>query len=115
MSALVKCAALAVLVSAAAMPAAAQRIALPKISGPVSVSADSGESYRGSNEQPVAGPGLPLPDLERVGYVQEEYFLSGMVDGKPYVTSMLVRKPKDLSKFSGLVGVETIHAAGAIP
>jgi hypothetical protein len=38
-----------------------------------------------------------------------------MVDGKPYRTSVLVRKPKDMKRFSGLVGVETIHAAGAIP
>jgi hypothetical protein len=56
-----------------------------------------------------------MPDLERVGYVQEEYIVSGTVDGKPYRTSLLVRKPKDMKRFSGLVGVETIHAAGAIP
>lgn len=116
-----KLAALAVLalVGTGAGPAAAQHTAqhvdLPQISGPVAVTAESGESYRGSNEQPVAGPGLPMPDLERVGYVQEEYVVTGTVDGKPYRTSLLVRKPKDMTRFSGLVGVETIHAAGAIP
>ena len=48
------------------------------------------------------------------GYVEEEYFVSGTVDGKPYSTTLLVRKPEDPSKFSGLVAVETIHTAGAI-
>jgi hypothetical protein len=115
MNAFVKWVAPAVLMLAVAMPAAAQRIPLPQISGPVVVTAESGDSYRGSNEQPVAGPGLPMPDLERVGYIQEEYTVSGTVDGKPYRTSLLVRKPKDMTRFSGLVGVETIHAAGAIP
>lgn len=115
MHALAKWAALAVLVLTGAMPAAAQRVVLAQISGPVPVTAESGESYRGSNEQPVPGPGLPMPDLERVGYVQEEYVVSGTVDGRPYRTSLLVRKPKDLKRFTGLVGVETIHAGGAIP
>jgi hypothetical protein len=85
------------------------------ITGPIPVTAQSGESYRGSNEQPIPGPGLPPPDLDRYGYVQEEYFISGTVDGKAYSTSLLVRKPKNPAKFSGLVGVETIHAGGAIP
>lgn len=115
MNSFTKWAALAVLALAGAMPAAAQRVALPQISGPVAVKAATGDAYRGSNEQPVAGPGLPMPDLERVGYVQEEYVITGTVDGKPYRTSLLVRKPKDMKRFSGLVGVETIHAAGAIP
>lgn len=96
-------------------PAHAASIGTLTVMGPIPVNAQSGESYRGSNEQPVAGPGAPMPDLEKYGYMQEEYFISGTVDGKPFTTSMLVRKPKDLSKFSGLVGVETIHAAGAIP
>ena len=115
MNGLMRWAASAVLVLSGAVPATAQRVALPQLSGPNPVTAQSGESYRGSNEQPVAGPGLPMPDLERVGYVQEEYIVSGTVDGRPYRTSLLVRKPRDMKRFSGLVGVETIHAAGAIP
>jgi hypothetical protein len=95
--------------------AAAPASAAVTITGPIAVTAESGDSYRGSNEQPVAGPGLPPPMLTPFNYVQEEYFVSGTVDGKPYLTNLLVRKPKDPKKFSGLVGVETIHAAGAIP
>jgi Alpha/beta hydrolase domain len=85
------------------------------VTGPIVVTAQSGEPYRGANEQPVAGPGLPIPALGPYGYVEEEYFVSGTIDGKPYRTSLLVRKPQDAKKFSGLVAVETIHSAGAIP
>src|SRR5262249_49472420 len=85
------------------------------VKGPIPVTAQSGESYRGSNEQPVPGPGLPMPELDKVGYLQEEYFISGTVDGKPYTTSMLVRRPKDMNRFSGLIGVEAIHSGGASP
>lgn len=103
------------LVVGGAMPTTAEQVNLPEISGPIAVTPESGEAYRGSNEQPVAGPGLPMPDLEALDYMQEEYIVSGLVDGKLYRTSILVRKPKDMKRFSGLVGVETIHAAGAIP
>jgi hypothetical protein len=95
--------------------AEAQSAATVTIIGPIAVTAESGDAYRGSNEQPVAGPGLPPPMLAPFNYVQEEYFVAGTVGGKPYSTNLLVRKPKDPAKFSGLVGVETIHAAGAIP
>ena len=89
--------------------------AVADITDPIAVTAESGEPFRGVNEQPVAGPGLPLPVLVPYGYVEEEYFVSGTVDGKPYSTALLVRKPQDPARFSGLVAVETIHAAGAIP
>jgi Alpha/beta hydrolase domain len=90
-------------------------VAVATITGPIPVTAQSGEPYRGANEQPVPGPGLPLPVLTPFGYVEEEYFVSGTIDGNAYKTSLLVRKPKDPAKFSGLVAVETIHAAGAVP
>ncbi|MGO9932334.1 MAG: alpha/beta hydrolase domain-containing protein [Steroidobacteraceae bacterium] len=96
-------------------PAYSSGISPAKITGPIPVTAQSGEPFRGLNEQPVAGPGLPLPVLQPYGYVEEEYFVSGTVDGKPYATSLLVRKPKDPAKFSGVVAVETLHAQGAIP
>ena len=95
--------------------AAAPRLAQATIVGPIPAGAESGEPYRGANEQPVAGPGLPIPDLRPYDYVEEEYFISGMVADQPYKTSLLLRKPRDPRKFSGLVAVETIHASGAIP
>lgn len=106
---------LAMFAASMAPAAAAPTVAIASIEGPVAVTAQSGEPYRGTNEQPVAGPGLPIPILVPYGYVEEEYFVSGTVDGQPYKTSLLVRKPKDRSKFSGLVALETVHAQGAIP
>jgi hypothetical protein len=96
-------------------PVYAAGVSPAKITGPIPVTAQSGEPFRGMNEQPVAGPGLPLPVLQPYGYIEEEYFVSGSVDGKPYETALLVRKPKDPAKFSGVVAVETLHAQGAIP
>jgi hypothetical protein len=100
---------------AALSPAYAAPTEPAKITGPIPVTAQSGEPFRGMNEQPVAGPGLPLPVLQPYGYIEQEYFVSGTVDGKPYSTALLVRKPKDPAKFSGVVAVETLHAQGAIP
>lgn len=99
------------------VPASLSAAALPMatIEGPIPVTAGSGQPYRGANEQPVAGPGLPIPDLIPFDYVEEEYVVSGTVGGAPYRTSMLVRKPRDPRRFSGLVAVETIHNAGAVP
>ena len=77
-------------------PAYASGTPAATITGPIPVTAQSGEPFRGLNEQPVAGPGLPLPVLQPYGYVEEEYFVSGSVDGKPYATALLVRKPKIL-------------------
>lgn len=66
-------------------------------------------------------PGLQGPNflnLQKTGYVEEEYFISGQAnvysaDGKeivtanaPYTTAILVRRPKDRSKFSGNIIVE---------
>jgi Alpha/beta hydrolase domain len=92
-------------VLAALSPAHAAGVAPAKILGPIPVTAQSGEPFRGVSEKPVAGPGLPLPVLQPYGYVEEEYFVSGTVDGRPYETALLVRKPKDRAKFSGVVAV----------
>lgn len=69
----------------------------------------------------VAQKGLSGPnvfDFEKLGYVEEEYFLSGtgnlytvggqgVVKGNvPYTTRILVRRPKDAQKFSGNVIIE---------
>jgi hypothetical protein len=113
---LIKLSVLFVFLWATALPAdAAPKVAIATLTGPIAVTAQSGEPYRGTNEQPVAGPGLPIPALVPYGYIEEEYFVSGTVDGQPYKTSLLVRKPRDRSKFSGLVALETVHAQGAIP
>jgi hypothetical protein len=85
-----------------------------KLEGPVPITEESGP-FRGTNAQPIPGPGLPPLPLAEAGYVEEEYFVSGEADGVPYRTSVVVRKPRDPAAFSGVVLVETIHAAGAVP
>src|SRR5262245_10804064 len=85
-----------------------------KLEGPIAITAESGP-FHGTNAQPIPGPGLPPLPLAEAGYVEEEYFVSGDVDGVTYKTSLLIRKPSDPTEFSGVVLVETIHAAGAVP
>jgi len=53
--------------------------------------------------------------LEEFDYVEEEWFARGEADGHPYATSLTVRRPRDPSRFSGIVIVEPVHAASAAP
>lgn len=89
-------------------------IAAAIVTGPVPTTAES-VPFRGVGVEPAPGPGLPPPSLDAAGYVEEEYFISGTVEGQPYTTALLVRKPRDPGAFSGVVLVETMHAAGATP
>src|ERR1051326_6102591 len=67
-------------------------------------------------------------DLDKAGYVEEEYLISGNANvydwdpdpakdlqvkyrNAPYTTRILVRRPKDAAKFSGNVLVETMNPA----
>jgi hypothetical protein len=70
---------------------------------------------------PVTGPGAPYPGLQRVPegtaladykYVAQEYFVSGTAAGQPYTTRILVRRPEDASKFTGIVVAEPMHSSG---
>ncbi|MEH7482504.1 alpha/beta hydrolase domain-containing protein [Neobacillus drentensis] len=87
-------------------------VAIPKVTGPISVTKDS---------QPFTVGGT---DLEGHGYRLDEYFISGNAniydwgaDGKaltprirtadaPYTTRIVVRKPENPKKYSGNVWVE---------
>src|ERR1043166_4602802 len=40
------------------------------------------------------------------------YFVSGTANGQPYTTRIVIRKPSDNSKFSGLVLAESMHPSG---
>lgn len=61
-------------------------------------------------------PGTEFSDLEKAGYVEEEYYLSGVAPAitaageilfqAPYVTRILVRKPKDPARFNGTVVID---------
>lgn len=61
-----------------------------------------------------SGPALwPDRGLEHFDYVVTEYRISGNAAGQPYATRLVIRKPRDDSKFSGLVVAEAMHPAGA--
>ena len=70
----------------------------------------------------VTGPGpmfdsapslAPGKGLAAYGYDAHEYLISGTANGEPYTTRLVVRKPRDMSKFSGLVLAEAMHGSGA--
>jgi len=51
-------------------------------------------------------------DLAHFNYVTKEYFVSGTANGQPYKTRIVIRKPSDNSKASGLVLAESMHPSG---
>ena len=72
---------------------------------------------------PIAGPGMMYPNpaisivpgattVESFPYITEEYFVSGTVNDAPYTTRIIVRRPKDVASFSGVVVAEALHAGG---
>src|SRR5688572_2617404 len=69
----------------------------------------------------ITGPGKfyetlmelkPTDDLARFSYVTREYFVSGTASGQPYKTRIVIRKPSDNAKFSGLILAESMHPSG---
>lgn len=69
----------------------------------------------------VTGPGAffetlmelrPDDDLAHFDYVTREYFVSGVADGQPYRTRIVIRRPADDGRFSGLVLAESMHPSG---
>jgi hypothetical protein len=58
---------------------------------------------------------MPLPrgdDLAHFKYESTEFFASGTANGMPYKTRVVVRKPADDSRFSGIVLAESMHPSG---
>jgi hypothetical protein len=93
--------------------APAQDPNLPDKPVAVSVSAISAE---------VTGPGSvfdstpslpPGKGLAHFKYEAKEYFVSGIANNQPYKTRIVVRKPSDNTRFTGLVLAEAMHPSGA--
>src|SRR5215467_6668373 len=76
---------------------------VPKVSGPID---GPGVMYPGLRDLPK---GAEMADFN---YVAKEYLVSGTANGKPYTTRIVVRQPKDLKKFSGIVVSEIMHSSG---
>ncbi|NOT44203.1 MAG: hypothetical protein HOP14_06310, partial [Acidobacteria bacterium] len=69
----------------------------------------------------ITGPGAmfdsspaqwPGRDMAHFNYRMQEYFVSGTADGQPYTTRLVVRRPADAARFSGLVVAEAMHPIG---
>jgi len=69
----------------------------------------------------ITGPGKffetlmelkPGDDLAHFKYTTKEYFVSGVANGQPYKTRIVIRRPADNSRFSGLVLAESMHPSG---
>ena len=57
---------------------------------------------------------VPAKDVyARYNYEAKEYFVSGTTaQGQPYKTRIVIRKPKDNSRFNGLIVAEPMHPSG---
>jgi len=86
------------------LPETPTAVALPTLSAEVT---GPGPMFDSS---PSLWPGKGLADFK---YETHEYFVSGTANGEPYTTRLVVRKPADNSKFSGLVLAEAMHGSGA--
>jgi len=69
----------------------------------------------------INGPGSMFPalqalpadeDLAHFKYITKEYFVSGIAQGQPYTTRLVVRRPTDPKRFSGIVVAEPMHPTG---
>ena len=93
----------------------------PDIFGPV---AQTSETHLWSSMQRARVPF----DVSDYGFVEEEFFLSGQsniyenaADGvkavgqADYINNILVRRPSDLDKFSGVVLVDVLNASNGFP
>ncbi len=107
------------LAAIAALLLAVNTTPVPKVIGPIPVTADSYPFL-------AANKSTPPFDLSKAGYVEEEYIVSGTAnvydwaaDGSltvktpnaPYGTRILVRRPSNPARFSGNVIVEPLFAA----
>ena len=85
--------------------AAAQSVPpVPVVEGPIT---GPGEMWAGL--RPALAPGNEPVDF---GYLTEEYFVSGTANGLSYKTRILVRRPADADRFSGIVVAESMHSNG---
>jgi alpha/beta hydrolase family protein len=69
----------------------------------------------------VTSPGEMFPSLMSLPsgetltnftYEAREYFVSGTAQGRPYRTRIVVRRPRDPRRFSGIVVAESMHPSG---
>ena len=105
--------------SLAAQTAPKKVTPVPRVTGPIPVTADSRPFMAAADSQ------TPL-NLSAHGYVEEEFFISGMANvydwdasgnvivrtvDTPYTTRILMRRPIDRARFSGTIWVDMLSPA----
>ena len=88
----------------ASLPTIPTAVALPTLSPEIT---GPGPMF---DSTPSLAPGKGLPAF---AYETHEYLISGTASGEPYTTRLVVRRPADMSKFSGLVLTEAMHGSGS--
>jgi len=84
---------------------------VPTVQGPITGPGPAFSSLSACDSGcPSPTPGTSLSDFN---YITQEYFVSGVADGSPYVTRIVVRRPANPQKFSGLVVAEPMHFSGS--
>jgi alpha/beta hydrolase family protein len=86
-----------------ALPIAPVATPIPKISGAVTGPGAIFESLMALK---------PGDDMAHSGYVAQEFFVSGVANSRPYKTRVVIRRPTDRRRFSGLVLAESMHPSG---
>jgi hypothetical protein len=89
---------------AANLPAQPTAVALPTLSAEITAPGPIFDSA------PSHAPGKSVKEFN---YSVKEYWVSGTANGQPYRTRLVVRKPSDNARFSGLVLAEAMHPSGA--
>jgi alpha/beta hydrolase family protein len=88
---------------------------------PPTLPASPGVAPTAGISTPIGSPGEMFPalmslpagdDLAHFKYTSTEYFVTGTANGIPYKTRIVVRKPADNSRFSGIVLAESMHPSG---
>ena len=95
---------LSVFTAAMAPAVGAPTVAVATLTGPIPVTAQSGEPYRGTNEQPVAGPGL-----YRVGCLGRICSFSETDDGRYLVTLAGLCRFAIAEELAGLRGYRRVR------
>jgi hypothetical protein len=89
--------------AASTLPSSPTAVALPTITAPIGGPGSMFESLMQLK---------PGDDMAHFRYEVTEYFVSGTANGQPYTTRVVIRKPADAGRFSGLVLAESMHPSG---
>jgi hypothetical protein len=128
------------MIAAAGLTPLAAQTAIPTREGGGGQAGQAGQGRRGGGPGPevnlpaapvaaplptispeITGPGpifeslmelKPGDDMAHFKYEAHEYFVSGTANGQAYTTRVVVRRPSDRARFSGLVLAESMHPSG---